>query len=289
MNNTEKLKEIQKLEGLSVDELLQELRTREGKARKRMRAMPIKLNENLREFDDATIGEVLKKQNKKAIYGTDDRKDIYQLPTGSDLDDADSVVALFTSSKVINNGDGASTLQTQNFGVAKNLCTNEHFRGQPIGAFCSGFLVAPDIIATAGHCVSAGDVTNIRFVFGFRMRDESAAETVIKNTEIYSGIAIIGRQEVESGPDWSLVRIDRPVTNHRIARIRRSGRVGDTSFTRDRTPCWPADKICGWSGDSQQSARRIFCGQPRHLIRRQFRVTSFQQRYSRSGRNSCTG
>lgn len=227
MNNTEKLKEIQKLEGLSVDELLQELRTREGKARKRMRAMPLKLNENLREFDDATIGEVLKTK-QKAIYGTDDRKDIYQLPTGSDLDDADSVVALFTSSKVINNGDGTSTLQTQNFGVAKNLCANEHFRGQPIGAFCSGFLVAPDIIATAGHCVSTGDVTNIRFVFGFRMRDESAAETVIKNTEIYSGIAIIGRQEVESGPDWSLVHIDRPVTNHRIARIRLSGRVGDT-------------------------------------------------------------
>ena len=154
--------------------------------------------------------------------------DVFQLPAGPNLDDVDSVVALFDTADVTDNGNGTSTLQTQNFGTARNLCAGERFRDQPIGAFCSGFLVAPDIIATAGHCVNAGNVTNVRFVFGFRMRNATTAETVINNGEIYHGVAIIGRQEVGNGPDWALVRIDRPVTNHRIVRIRRTGRIGDT-------------------------------------------------------------
>jgi hypothetical protein len=140
----------------------------------------------------------------------------------------DSVVALFSDADVIDNGNGTSTLQTQNFGAALNLCAAEPFRDQPIGAFCSGFLVAQDIIATAGHCVNANDVTNVRFVFGFRMRNAAVAETVINNTEIYRGVNIIGRQLVGNGADWALVRIDRPVTNHRIAQIRQFGRIDNT-------------------------------------------------------------
>jgi hypothetical protein len=210
--------DIEKLKQLSIEQLLQELRTREAK---------MEPSEDLREFDDSIIARVLK-ENQKVIYGTDNRVDIFQLPAGPNLDDVDSVVALFRAQNVTDNGNGTSTLQTENFGVAKNLCLGERFGDQPTGAFCSGFLVAPDVVATAGHCVNTGNVTNVRFVFGFRMRDATTAETVINNAEIYRGVAIIGRQEVGNGADWALVRIDRPVTNHRIVRIRRAGRIGNT-------------------------------------------------------------
>ena len=219
--------DIQKLKELSIDELLQELRAREAKAGQTTLAVPLEPSENLREFDDGSLVKVLR-ENQRVIYGTDDRVDVFQLPAGPNLDDVDSVVALFDSANVIDNGNGTSTLQTQNFGTALTLCAGERFRDQPIGAFCSGFLVAADIIATAGHCVNAGNVTNRRFVFGFRMRNATTAETIINNGEIYRGVAIIGRQQVGDGPDWALVRIDRPVTNHRIVRVRRAGRIGDT-------------------------------------------------------------
>jgi hypothetical protein len=97
------------------------------------------------------------------------------------------------AARVRDNGDGTSTLQTSNFGTDKNLCVGERFRDQPVGAFCSGFLVGPDIIATAGHCVNADNVTNVRFVFGFRMRNATTAETIIRNEEIYRGVALLGR------------------------------------------------------------------------------------------------
>jgi Trypsin-like peptidase domain len=221
------MSDIKKLKDLSVDDLLQELRTREAKAKNINLAIPLEPSENLREFDDESIANVLK-ENQKVIYGMDDRVDVFQLPAGPNLDDVDSVVALFQAANITDNGNGTSTLRTQNFGAAQNLCAGERFSTQPIGAFCSGFLVASNIIATAGHCANAGSVTNIRFVFGFRMRNATTAETVINNGEIYRGVAIIGRQEVGNGADWALVRIDRPVTNHRIVRIRRTGKIVDT-------------------------------------------------------------
>jgi hypothetical protein len=221
------MENIQKLKEMPVNELLQELRAREAKTGETTLTVSAEPSEGLRAFDDETIVKVLK-DKQKVIYDRDDRVDVCDLPTGPDLDDVDSVVALFRASKVVDNGDGTSELRINNFGAAQNLCEGERFRNQPAGAFCSGFLVAPDIIATAGHCVDAGNVTNVCFVFGFRMRDSETAETTINNSEIYRGTELIGREEVGSGPDWALVRIDRPVTNHRIVRIRRNGKVSET-------------------------------------------------------------
>ncbi|HWS88934.1 MAG TPA: hemopexin repeat-containing protein [Pyrinomonadaceae bacterium] len=251
--------DVKQLEGLSVDELLKELRARgsggaargvargakkgakkaakkgakKGAAKAGAKAGAKAAGKSragdgkpdLSEFDSKTIARALK-GNQKVIYGTDDRVDVFQLPAGANRDDVDSVVALFRSSDVTDNGDGTSTLQTQKFATAHNLCASERFREQPIGAFCSGFLVAADLIATAGHCADDSDVTDIRFVFGFRMKTASTATTKIQNSEIYRGVKIVGRKLV-GDEDWAVVRIDRPVTNHRVVKLRRTGKIAD--------------------------------------------------------------
>jgi hypothetical protein len=222
----ENMLDMQKLSEIPVKDLLRELRAREAKARGSAVPTDLQPSAELRDFDDATLVQAVK-AGQKVIYGTDDRVEVFQLTAGPNLDDADSVVALFDSVDVVDNGNGTSTLQVRNYGTARNLCQGERFRDQPCGANCSGFLVAPTIIATAGHCVNAGNVTNIRFVFGFRMQNAATPATVIANTEIYSGVSLVGRQEARTGPDWALVRIDRPVTNHRVAEIRRAGKIGN--------------------------------------------------------------
>jgi Trypsin-like peptidase domain len=218
--------DIEKLYELSVDDLLDELRARAAKASRTNVAGGAEPSASLSEFDDESIAAALKR-NQRVIYGTDDRVEVVDLPRGPDLDDADSVVALFRAASITDNGNGTSTLQTQSFASARNLCLGERFRDQPVGAFCSGFLVGPGLIATAGHCVDAANVTNIRFVFGFRMRNATTAETVIRNDEIYRGVALVGRLLEGTGADWALVAIDRPVPNHRIVRIRRAGRINN--------------------------------------------------------------
>ncbi|MED3542297.1 serine protease [Bacillus toyonensis] len=239
-----------KLEDFSINELYNEIKLRENTERslddiadiaseRTNGELPVISNEAgneaLRAFKTSEIIESLKSK-QKVIWGEDNRieirdiedPDIFNAPDSQDiLSAADSVVALFKDDRVIDNGNGTSTLQTEIFGTARRLCSTEKFRHQPIGAFCSGFLVAPDVIATAGHCVTADNVTNIRFVFGFRMIDDSKARTDISNSEIYKGAKLIGRQETESEADWALVQLDRVVTNHKPVPIRRTGKIGD--------------------------------------------------------------
>jgi hypothetical protein len=87
-------------------------------------------------------------------------------------------------------------------------------------------------------------VKTTRFIFGFKMLNATTAQTTISNSEIYKGVSIIGRQENANGPDWTLVRIDRPVPNHRIAPIRRQGKIGNNQAVHYyRSPCGPASEI----------------------------------------------
>lgn len=169
--------------------------------------------------------------NPKSIYDVDDRKDYYEV--GPEIKEImDSSVSLFLADKIQENDDETSTLLTQTFGDAKDLCDDERFRNQPLGAFCSGFLVAPDIIATAAHCIfnrmivdNAGNanIHKIRFVFGFHMDNEGKAFTVVKKTEIYNAVSIIGHELDPNGSDWALVRIHKPVTNHKVVKVRTEG------------------------------------------------------------------
>jgi len=204
---------IKKLNSFEAHELLEELRSRPKKA---------KTSETFQGVDSATIAKVLK-DKQKAVYGVDDRQDLFDVKDPKILNDADCVVSLFQDGDVVDNGDGTSTLTTKNFGTEYNLCNNERFRDQPTGAFCSGFLVAPDIVATAGHCVNPNNVTTIRFIFGFKMLNETTPQTVINNNEIYQGLNVIDRKESPDGVDWALVRLDRAVANHKIAEFRRTG------------------------------------------------------------------
>lgn len=170
------------------------------------------------------IATLLAKQ--KSIYGVDDRRDLYEVNMPAVLRDADSVVSLFKDRDVVDNGDGTSTLTTRRFGTEYNLCPREAFSNQPIGAFCSGFLVASTVIATAGHCVTTdAAAARTRFVFGYRMVDATTPTLIVKNSDIYRGVALLGRKQIDAGPDWALVQLDRPVVGHHVAPINRTGKV----------------------------------------------------------------
>jgi V8-like Glu-specific endopeptidase len=103
------------------------------------------------------------------------------------------------------------------------------FGSNPLASFCSGVLVAPDVIATAGHCITwKVAVQDIRFVFGYRMRDAVTPELIISNRDIYQAAEVIAWKEDDTtGADWALIRLDRTVVNHRVARIRESGMISD--------------------------------------------------------------
>ena len=56
------------------------------------------------------------------------------------------------------------------YGEQYDLCSDERFFDQHTAAFVSGFLVHPEYIITAGHCMkSTYDCNNTRFIFDFAL------------------------------------------------------------------------------------------------------------------------
>lgn len=166
---------------------------------------------------------------ERVIYGTDGRLDLYQVRSSLQKRLADSTVALIKSSS-LQVSSTFTRITAETFRQSYNLCSSEKFGEQENPAFCSGSLVAPDVIATAGHCVrTLRDCSETKFVFGYSVKTAGVLPKDIKNTEIYSCKQIIHTEVLGSGSDFALIRLDRVVSNHAPLDVRRTGsvKVGD--------------------------------------------------------------
>ena len=161
----------------------------------------------------------------KVIYGSDTRIDLYQVDSAKLRSLADSTVALFQAGSVSTDG-GIAKLTTESYAQRYGLCKEEPFYEQETGAFCSGSLVAPDVIMTAGHCVpSAEECATIKFVFGFAVKEKGVLPKSVPETEVYGCKELIGREQVGNGADWALVRLDRKVAGHAPLKLNLTGKI----------------------------------------------------------------
>jgi V8-like Glu-specific endopeptidase len=162
----------------------------------------------------------------RSIYGGDDRRDWYQLSPGSGLERlARASVALFDAAKLDTPSGGMVRIKIKSFQETKHLCPTPKpkFGGQPSGAFCSGTLVRPDLVLTAGHCVREishnealpADVTKVKFVFGYAVRSPGADATQVPEANVFTGKKAVGGEKPNmkdaNRHDWALVRLGRPV------------------------------------------------------------------------------
>ena len=173
-------------------------------------------------------------QDGKSIYGDDNRKDFFEMSVHMQAL-ADSVVSFWKADKIEALNPGGVKLKTANFGERLNLCPDEKFREQTIGAFCSGSLVGEDLVMTAGHCVkNETDCQNTRMVFGYGVKKAGAeAVTTLAASEVYSCAKIVKRflggepgsanpTGQNLGADFALLKLDRKVSGHKplpVARV----------------------------------------------------------------------
>jgi len=148
-----------------------------------------------------------------AIYGDDDRLDMYEVKNKDVLKNAEAVMSMWDKLDVIPNRDGTYSLRTSTFGYSYSLHRDELFYSQQIGASCTGFLVAPDVVVTAGHCINSTNYKSRVFVFGYKMQSKSYLETKkITSDKVYFVKKVLGwKLDKSSGSDFAVIQLDRPV------------------------------------------------------------------------------
>lgn len=176
----------------------------------------------------------LSADSAKVVYGTDDRIDVYAETDAQRRLWANATCALVSSSQLSARQDGNYQLSTSAYRVSGYPpCSGEPFGNQPTAAFCTGFMVGEDIIATAGHCYEATDLAGVRFLFGFAMTDASTIDLVFSPDQVYTGVELLGRElNGSTGADYSLIRVDRPIVAPGATplQIRREGVIPENNL-----------------------------------------------------------
>lgn len=145
------------------------------------------------------------------VYGNDDRFEIYQkknwLPT------AQAVALMAKRSSFPESSSLRKSFQAPNLQEKYGLCKDQNFSEQLSLGSCSGFLIAPDLLLTAGHCVERPyDCENYYWIFDYYMDEKKGAPTSISEKNIFGCKEIISQNYdlmMDDEPDYTLIRLDR--------------------------------------------------------------------------------
>lgn len=110
------------------------------------------------------------------------------------------------------------------------FCESERFTDQPNAGMCSGFLIAHDLLVTAGHCVEVEKFCeNYQWVFGFQVNPETKkAGLGISKDDVYSCKKVISHSlSTQIGTDYALVQLDRSVKGRSPLEIRVENTIED--------------------------------------------------------------
>lgn len=130
---------------------------------------------------------------------------------------------------------------SRKWGVPKEkMGSSIKFGNQHAAGFCTGFLIAPDILVTAGHCVdNENDLKTMRFIFDytndlpFTMLDKEAERGYVtfNTSNLYMGTKLLGRMlsENSSEYDYAVILLDRP-TSRKPFKFRTGGAVKQSDF-----------------------------------------------------------
>ena len=177
---------------------------------------------------------------KGDYFGEDDRKEPYEQGVTDRQRSWARATALITKrSKLVESDDGGSfQLRSETFGERLDMCEDVRFADQPSGGYCTAFLVSPDTLVTAGHCLEFGDFScdSGRFVFDFGYYDRDRDIRRIDRGDVYRCAEVVASTVEGDGPgelDYGVVRLQRPVDDRTPLEVRQEGRpeVGDVVAT----------------------------------------------------------
>lgn len=161
------------------------------------------------------------------IYGRDDRQEIDNYNEDNFRTKANSIALRVPKRRLTVDRNDANRILFPNVSLENampQLCKDERFVEQVSLGNCSGFLVGPSTLVTAGHCmINAKECSDNQWVFGFK---EGVTELI--KSQVYSCKSITTQRYVyneKEVSDYAVIELDRKVTGYVPLKTRKFGRA----------------------------------------------------------------
>ena len=191
------------------------------------------------------IGGLTRVSKPKVIYGLDNRIEVSDIKNKKIQKISKSVAARFHKSSYSLFSNNKKEFVSFNYVTiledawGGNVCRGERFSKQPTLSTCTGFLIAPNKIATAGHCILEDNdfilnkMTNKckghSWYFGYELeKDQSLNIKNILKEELYNCKNVIVAK-LSDDEDFAIIELDRNVKGVEPLKLRQKGRISTGS------------------------------------------------------------
>jgi V8-like Glu-specific endopeptidase len=164
----------------------------------------------------------------KVVYGEDNRIDAELTTDPLYKKLTNSTAGAFALAGLTDEGDHYS-FKKVTIEKKMRLCKSERFSQQYVGPGCSGFLVGPNLLVTAGHCVNNSEHSKMScsknvWVFGYT--NTSSQSGTLDKKDVYKCKSILNHAlNREKQRDFALIELDRVVEGRTPLKFRTEGKV----------------------------------------------------------------
>ena len=167
---------------------------------------------------------VLATPDTDVIYGEDHRRDFFEFEDPVHMLKARSTAGMVKNFRLKRQKDHWQ-LVTDEYGSSYGLCETERFWHQRRATFCTAFLVGPQTMVTAGHCIrTEARCASSSFVFDY-ITDQlgNPAPEKFSPDQVYQCARVIHTENKSNGADFAVVELDRPVKGRTPLSLRTHG------------------------------------------------------------------
>lgn len=209
----------------------------------------------------------------KTIYGPDNRYDYYKESDPLKKELAQSIFGKISSHMIFKKGEFYYPMSNRTYGESNRLCQkNDPFYEQQALATCTAFLVAPNILATAGHCiVTKSDCENSTWIKNYILEtDDQIAVEKFPIKDVYHCKTILARElSRETKSDFALIELDRVVNESKPLELSKENenmagqkifimghpsglplKISDDAYVFSETPVYFSSNLDSFHGNS---------------------------------------
>lgn len=176
-------------------------------------------------------GASLYAYGNKAVYGEDNRLNLFEVNDPNLVELASSTAVMVLNSGLKKRGDSYQLVDYQTLDQRIPLCPEEPFAKEISVGECSGFLVAPDVLVTAGHCIkNKYDCKKAKWIFDYAITYPGEDLSTLPAENAYGCSKILDRElNGGTGMDFAIIRLARKVIGRSPLKVRTSGSIENKS------------------------------------------------------------